>query len=341
MNLTSGNGLIAENIYTSNNLSLQPINTHYSILFLPIAAIYWLVTTIRNWCYDVGIFKSTSFDIPIISVGNLAVGGSGKTPMVEHLIRELKGEYNIAVLSRGYGRKTKGFKWVEPNLSPIETGDEPLQIKTKFQDIAVAVCEDRVAGVNRILADKPKINLILLDDAFQHRSIKPRVQILLSTYNEPYFQDYLMPAGRLRESRKGASRADAIIYTKCPANYKPIGYGKEPVFYSSIEYSATEIKGPIFGFSGLAKNEIFAKHLSSSFDVKGYKGYRDHHTFTQKDLEELKSLANGATLVCTEKDWTKIKQLKGSELIQHITITNRIEGNIDFISWLKTKINES
>ena len=313
----------------------------FAIFLSPLSAIYWLITSIRNWCYDIGVFKSTSFDVPIVSVGNLAVGGSGKTPMVEYLIRELKGEYNIATLSRGYGRKTKGFKWVEPNLSPVETGDEPLQIKTKFDDIAVAVCEDRVAGVNRILADKPKTNLILLDDAFQHRAIKPLVQILLSTYNEPYFQDYLMPAGRLRESRKGASRADATIYTKCPANCKPIGCGKEPVFYSSIEYSATEIAGPIFGFSGLAKNEIFAKHLASKYDVKGFKGYKDHYSFTQKDLEELKKIANGATLVCTEKDWMKIKQLRGSEQIQHVSITNKIEGDIDFMSWLKAKINES
>ena len=136
-------------------------------------------------------------------MGNLAIGGSGKTPMVEHLIRELKGEYNIAILSRGYGRKTKGFLWVEPKLSPIETGDEPLQIKTKFQEIAVAVCEDRVVGVQRILATRPEIDLILLDDAFQHRAIKPSLQILLSTYSKPHFRDYLLPAGRLRESRKG------------------------------------------------------------------------------------------------------------------------------------------
>ena len=314
---------------------------HYSILFLPIAAIYWLITSIRNWCYDIGVFKSTSFDVPIVSVGNLAVGGSGKTPMVEHLIRELKGEYNIATLSRGYGRKTKGFLWVEPHLSPSETGDEPLQIKKKFNDIAVAVCEDRVAGVKQILNEKPETNLILLDDAFQHRAIKPSIQILLSTYDSPYFQDYLMPVGRLRESRKGANRADATIYTKCPENYKLIQYGKEPIFHSTIKYSNTDFEGPIFGFSGLARNETFAKHLASRYDLKGFKGYRDHHTFTQKELDELKTQAKDATLVCTEKDWMKIKQLNGSEQVKHISITTTIEGKTDFLTWLKEKINES
>ena len=307
----------------------------------PLSAIYWLITTIRNWCYDIGIFKSTSFDIPIISVGNLAVGGSGKTPMVEYLIRKLKDEYNIATLSRGYGRKTNGFLWVESNLLPTKTGDEPLQIKTKFQDIAVAVCEDRVAGVKRILAEKPEINLILLDDAFQHRAIKPLVQILLSTYHNSYFQDYLMPVGRLRESRKGAKRADATIYTKCPENYKPIQFGKDPIFHSTIKYSIEGFEGPIFGFSGLAKNEIFAKHLASRYDLKGFEGYRDHHTFTQKDLDKLKTQAKDATLVCTEKDWIKIKQLDGSEQVKHISITTEIEGKTDFTTWLKAKINES
>ncbi len=134
---------------------MQSIKKYITIVHVLLAGIYWLITSVRNWCYDVGIFKSTSFNIPIISVGNLAVGGSGKTPMVEYLVRELQGEYSIVTLSRGYGRKTKGFKWVESNDSFTETGDEPLQIKSKFEHIAVAVCENRVAGVKRILADKP------------------------------------------------------------------------------------------------------------------------------------------------------------------------------------------
>lgn len=269
------------------------------------------------------------------------MGGSGKTPMVEYLIRKLKDEYNIATLSRGYGRKTNGFLWVSSHLTPTETGDEPLQIKSKFGSIAVAVCEDRVLGVRRILKEKPNIDLILLDDAFQHRAIKPQIQILLSTYRNPYFQDYQMPAGRLRESRKGAKRADAIVYTKCPEDYKPINYGQEPIFYSKIVYSDVDISGPTIGFSGLAKNGIFAKHLASKYELQEFKSYRDHYLFSQKDLDELKSLSAEATLVCTEKDWIKIKQLKGSQDVKCIPISSKIEGPTDFMSWLKAKINES
>lgn len=292
----------------------------------------------RNLFYDLGIFKSTFFDIPIISVGNLAVGGSGKTPMVEYLISELQGEYTIAVLSRGYGRKTKGFVWVEPNLSPTLTGDEPLQIKTKFQTISVAVCEDRVVGVTQILKEKPATTLILLDDAFQHRAIKPSTQLLLSTYNKPFFKDWLLPAGRLRERRNGAKRADAIIFTKCPSNYNKLYWEDKPVFYSKIVYQNPKIEGSVYGFSGLADDTLFKNHLSKTYDLQGFKSFGDHHNFTQDDMDELIKKAGGAKLVCTEKDWTKIKYLKGTESVNYVSITNTIEGQQDFIGWLKTRL---
>ena len=318
---------------------MHPIKNLQTILLAPLSAIYWLITAVRNWCYDIGIFKSTSFDIPVISVGNLAVGGSGKTPMVEYLIRELKDEYTIAILSRGYGRKTKGFRWVESNHSFAETGDEPLQIKTKFEHIAVAVCEDRVDGVKRILADKPETNLILLDDAFQHRAIKPSIQILLSTYSNPFYKDWLMPSGRLRERRKGAARADALMFTKCPENCDKLSWNSKPIFYSRIEYPQVPILGNVFGFSALANNSIFESHLKKSYTLIGFQKYSDHYSFTQKDIDLLLKKANGATLVCTEKDWIKVKEMKGSEQIKHVTIANVIEGEKDFITWLKTKIN--
>jgi tetraacyldisaccharide 4'-kinase len=308
-------------------------------LLSPLSALYWLITTVRNWCYDVGVFKSTSFDIPIISVGNLAVGGSGKTPMVEYLIRELKSEYKIATLSRGYGRKTKGFLWVEPNLSANLTGDEPLQIKTKFKDISVAVCEDRVAGVQRILAEKPEIDLILLDDAFQHRAIKPSTQLLLSTYARPFYTDYLMPSGRLRERRSGALRTDAIIFTKCPTDYEKRGWRDKPIFYSKIVYEKLPISGPIYGFSALANNSVFEQHLAENYDLKGFTGFADHHLFTQSDVDMLLKNAEGASLVCTEKDWVKTKDLKGAESIKHISISNILEGEQDFLDWLKSHIH--
>lgn len=317
----------------------------------PISAIYWLITTIRNWCYDAGILKSTSFDTPIISVGNLAVGGSGKTPMVEYLIRELQNEYNIATLSRGYGRKTNGFRWVESNSSFYETGDEPLQIKSKFQDISVAVCENRVAGVQRILAEKPEINLIILDDAFQHRAIKPQIQLLLSTYSKPFFKDWLMPSGRLRESRSGAKRADAIVFTnsghKSFKNFSN-SYNK-PLFYTvalsgvlqeKINDKIEFFSGKLFGFSALANNSAFEETLTSSYDLIGFKGFRDHYPYSQSDVDDLLKLAGKATLICTEKDWIKIKHLERVEKIKTISIRTSPTDN-GLIDWLKAKINES
>lgn len=293
----------------------------------------------RNGCYAIGIFKSTSFDIPIISVGNLAVGGSGKTPMVEYLIINLQDEYTIATLSRGYGRKTKGFRWVETNNSFMETGDEPLQIKTKFEHISVAISEDRVAGVKRILAERPEINLILLDDAFQHRAIKPSIKLLLSTYSKPFYKDWLMPSGRLRESRAGAKRADAIIFTKCPDSFRQLNWADKVIFHSKISYQKPEIEGPVYGFSGLAHNTPFEKHLAHSYDLMGFNGFSDHHRFTQNELGNLIKAAKGATLACTEKDWIKVKELAGSENVRHITIANKIEGKQDFLIWIKQQLS--
>lgn len=294
-----------------------------------------------------GIFKSTSFDVPIISVGNLAVGGSGKTPMVEYLIRELQNVYTIATLSRGYGRKTKGFRWVEANDSYTQTGDEPLQIKTKFASIAVAVCEDRIAGVQRILKDKPKTNLILLDDAFQHRAIKPRVQLVLSTYTHPFLTDWMMPSGRLRERRSGARRADAIVFTKTPnagSSYAEATQYGIPVFYTTLstelltqnQDSQTTI---IYGFSGLAVNSGFENHLKESYNLVGFSGYRDHYAYTQNDIDDIRKAAKGARIVCTEKDWIKIKDLKNTQDITPIRV--RISNEHDLINWIKAKLNES
>jgi tetraacyldisaccharide 4'-kinase len=294
---------------------------------------------LRNLFYDTGVFKSTSLEIPILSVGNIAVGGSGKTPIVEFLIRELKNDYTIAVLSRGYGRKTDGFVWVEANLSPEKTGDEPLQIKTKYNHIAVAVCEDRVAGARRILAEKPEINLIILDDAFQHRAIKPSLQLLLSVYSKPFFYDLLLPAGRLRERRNGAQRADAIIFTKCNENYTPLSWENKTIFYSKIVYQNPTIDNIVYGFSGLADNSTFKNHLTVNYNLAGFKAYPDHYSFKQKDLDDLITLAGSATLVCTEKDWIKIKHLNGQESVKHITIFHTIEGASDFVPWLKKHLN--
>ena len=308
------------------------------VLLSPIAAIYWFITSIRNWGYDQKILKSTSFEVPIISVGNLAVGGTGKTPMVEYLINLLAKKYSIVVLSRGYGRKTSGFLWVEKNQSSSQVGDEPLQIKCNYDQISVAVCENRVVGVRRILKEKPKTSLIILDDAFQHRKIQPKISLLLSTYAKPYFKDWLLPAGNLREGRHGANRADATIMTKCPENLEPISPKNKPVFYAKSNYINPDIDTPVFGFSGLANNNIFKKHLDKSYCLTGFIGFKDHHVYTQKQLDSLIEKANGATLICTQKDWVKIKDLKINHKIERVNMSHQIIESGKFDNWLIKQI---
>ncbi|MEY2924703.1 MAG: tetraacyldisaccharide 4-kinase [Bacteroidota bacterium] len=268
----------------------------------------------------------------------MAVGGSGKTPMVEYLIHHLQKDYHIAVLSRGYGRKTKGFRWVEEVSVATESGDEPLQIKRKFKTIEVAVCEDRVYGVKQILKEKPDVNLVLLDDAFQHRAIKPSTQLLLSTYDSPFFRDWIMPVGRLRECRLGAKRADAIIYTKSPKGAKPYPWKNKPVFTTKIAYNTPEIDGKVFGFSGLANNEVFKEYLSNSYNLVAFKGFRDHCTFTNNDLDELIRLAEGATLVCTEKDWVKMKDLEKAEQLRFVPIQHTLSPGFD--EWILSQLKQ-
>ena len=186
-------------------------------LLFPFAIIYDVVTTIRNFFFEVGVFKQTSFKIPVIVVGNLSVGGTGKTPQIEYLIRLLKDGFKTAVLSRGYKRKTEGFVLLNDTHSAEDVGDEPLQYFKKFQNIDVAVDANRVEGISKLITDKSP-EVILLDDAFQHRKVKGSFYILLTKYNDLFVDDFLLPAGNLRESRSGAKRADIILVTKCPEN---------------------------------------------------------------------------------------------------------------------------
>lgn len=308
------------------------------ILLSPFALIYGIITGIRNFCYDHDIFKSTAFDTPIISIGNLSTGGTGKTPMVEYLIQSLGHKYSIAVLSRGYRRKTSGFLWVEKTESPSKVGDEPLQLKTKFNEVIVAVSEDRVDGVQKICKKYPQINLILLDDAFQHRKIKPKVTLLLTTYNKPFVTDYLLPAGNLRESRLGMQRSDAIIVTKCPQNFEQIPIRHKPIFYAISSYQNPTVNQTVFGFSGLANNDIFKAHLKESYSLVGFKSYTDHHHFTQKDIDALINLAQNSVLICTEKDWIKVQHLTIKHPIEKVGISHQIQEEQKFNHWLLKQI---
>lgn len=287
--------------------------------------------SIRNFLYDKGIFKSYSFNIPIIVVGNLSVGGTGKTPQTEYLIRLLSKEFKVAVLSRGYRRKTKGYILANSSSTADTIGDEPFQIFQKFPQIDLAVDSDRRNGIeNLIKQNKPDV--IILDDAFQHRRVKAGFYILLTAFDDLYFNDLVLPAGNLRESKKGAERADVIIVTKCPNNLsdiaqnnikKKIGINK-PIYFSKIGYADSVIgrEGEISTFeikkteklllAGIAKPKPFFEYLQTGKDVE--MKFKDHHHFTDEEIERIQTLANNKIIVTTEKDYVRLKDKQINKL---------------------------
>ena len=328
----------------------------WRILLFPFAVIYNCVTFVRNKLYDFDVFKSTKFDTPTISVGNLSVGGTGKTPHIELLIKLLKNSYKISTLSRGYGRKTKGFVLADAKSKSSDIGDEPMQFYNKFHDeVNVAVCEKRVFGVSEILK-KTNSNLILLDDAFQHRAISPKVNILLTKYNDLFVNDFVLPAGNLRESRSGAGRADAIIVTKCPDNIlqneidvirkKLNKY--DNVYFSFIKYSSKivsknnslnlgEIKNNEFLLvTGIASPKPLIDFLKSKNIKLEHLKYSDHHNFSDKEIKFIQS--KGKKILTTEKDFTRLRGLL-SDLF-YISIEVEIKNDSKFKDFIKSSILE-
>lgn len=195
------------------------------LILLPLSKVYGAVTCVRNWLFDINVLRSREFPVPVVVVGNIAVGGTGKTPHTEYIVEHLRHSYHIGVLSRGYKRSTKGFVMAGPESTAREIGDEPYQIYRKYgREVTVAVCEDRCKGISEMLRLDPAINLLVLDDAFQHRYVKPTFSIVLTEYSRPLTSDHLLPYGRLRESAKGLSRADMVVVTKCPPALSPLQY---------------------------------------------------------------------------------------------------------------------
>ncbi len=303
----------------------------YAFLLYPLALIYDLVTRVRNRLFDWGLLKSTQSPIPSIIIGNLSVGGTGKTPMVEFLIGQLKKNHSIGTLSRGYGRKTSGFIRADHPCSPEEIGDEPFQLFSKFSDIEVYVGENRVEALQRIKAMKSPPNLILLDDAFQHRYVKADLTILLTTYSHPFFSDHLLPMGRLRENRGGAKRADLILVTKSPSalsltdkeaikrsiySYSTIG---TPVVFSSIAYGTPvplypglPFSGKVILLSGIAHNSQLIDYVNQTFGLIETLVYPDHHFYTDVDFARIKTIylkhkGSNPVVLTTEKDAVKVK----------------------------------
>lgn len=297
------------------------------VLLFPFAVMYDAVASIRNRLYDSGRRPSAKFELPVIGVGNLSVGGTGKTPLIEYLVRLLSDSYSIATLSRGYGRKTRGIRIAGAGDDAGTLGDEPLQFYRKFREkVVVAVGEERALAIPFIIDQHPDVNLILLDDAFQHRRVQPSFQILLTDYNHLFVQDYLLPAGRLRESRTGASRADVIIVTKCPPNISDDEmisiessirrYSRRAVFFTKICYgNVLPVGGPspyrpgkVILASGIADPAPLEAYLRQHFTLVRQFKYADHHAYSKKDLDTIcdAAAAEHAAVVTTEKDVVKM-----------------------------------
>lgn len=316
------------------------------ILF-PFAAIYGFITGLRNYFYDKGIFRSTEFDIPIIAVGNLSVGGTGKSPQVEYLLRLLSPKYKVATLSRGYKRKSSGFVLADATSSAEILGDEPFQFHKKFPNVSVAVDADRTNGINQ-LQKLVNPEVIVLDDAFQHRKVKAGLYILLTTFHELYVDDFLLPTGNLRESRRGAKRADVIIVTKCP---KDLSSAQENVirlklklknhqqlFFSFIDYddsvfsasgtkSVAEIRNQTkVLLAGIAKPKPFFYHLNSGSD--SVLEFADHHHFSDSEISEIAKKADGKRIVTTEKDYVRL-QNSGLQRLYYLPIRSTFLSEAD------------
>ena len=295
-------------------------------LLVPVSLLYGGIMQLRNTLYDQGIFKSHGFDLPVICVGNLSLGGTGKSPMIEYLISLLKSEKRVATLSRGYKRTTGGFHLLSGKETAAETGDEPLQFKTKFPEVVVAVDEKRSHGIEQLLQLEPKPEVILLDDALQHRKVSSGLNILLTPYKNLYVDDLVLPAGNLREPTSGAHRAQIIVVTKCPGNLGTeeenrirkklkLREGQE-LFFTTVAYSTNalgadssekvkELENKDFCLvTGIANPAPLVNYLKElGLEFKHLK-YPDHHNFSASELKEINK---HSLILTTEKDFMRLK----------------------------------
>lgn len=288
-------------------------------LLAPISWIYGFVVWLRNLLYDDHILHSTQVSIPTICVGNLAVGGTGKTPMSEYLISLLSSDYKVALLSRGYGRKTKGFRIANEHDTAQTIGDEPMQIHQRFPDIPVAVCADRVKGVKRLQQLFPDLQCVILDDAYQHRSLNCGFYILLTPFDRLYSNDHMLPWGRLRDLPNQSHRANVVVVTKCPPNMQPIERRivsnslklatYQQLFYSSIGYAQLALSGTPLLVTGIANPTPMYEYLCQQFPDTELMAYADHHAFSRRDIQQILEKAERyAHVVTTEKDYMRMQQ---------------------------------
>jgi len=320
----------------------------WRVLVFPFALIYGLIVWLRNKFFDWGILRSKKFDILTISVGNLSAGGAGKTPHIEYLIRLLNQDYNLATLSRGYKRKTKGFRIAKQHATALEVGDEPSQFKHKFSNITVAVDGRRRRGIKEIKKLDPYVDVILMDDAFQHRYVKPGLNILVTDYHNPYSKDYLLPTGTLREHTSGAKRADIIIVSKTPNVLSPITkrrfyheinplpnqdlfftylkYGQlRPVFESNSQEKIPQNFNSIIMVTAIANPYPLMDHLREKcYDLETIT-FPDHHTFSKSDIKKIQAVYDDVfspkkAIITTEKDATRLRSAFGNKKLKDLPL---------------------
>jgi tetraacyldisaccharide 4'-kinase len=331
---------------------LKHIKTLSQILLWPLALVYQAVTDLRNYLFDKKMIRSASFDLPVISVGNLSVGGTGKTPHIEYILYLLKYVYRVGTLSRGYGRKSHGFILADRNATARTIGDEPMIFRLKHPEAVVAVGEERVLAIPRMLLEHPDLDVILLDDAYQHRHLKPGLSILLTEYDNLFTRDKVLPAGWLRESAKHYHRADIIIVTKCPADISMADRAKimdeinpfpyQHVFFSAIAYgdlyalfrdeshqvllTAGELRRKdVILLTGIANSGKLVKYLEQKANKVYESTYKDHHNFDEYDLENIRETysnikSENKVIVTTEKDAVRLWPHRDWFLVNNIPI---------------------
>ena len=314
------------------------------IVFYPFGTILNFLTSIRNFFFDAGIFKEHTFDYLSIGIGNISLGGTGKSVLVSYLAEILSDKYTINILSRGYGRKSNGFQMANKKSSPSNLGDEPFMFFKQNQEIRVAVCNNRKEGMLRLIESTKRNskNIFILDDVYQHRWVKPKIMILLTEYSKPYFRDYLFPSGNLRESRKSARRADIIIVTKCPSELSieerenfisELNVDlKQKVFFTEIKYNEYIFgkskklpisilkKVPFILVTGIADNTLLVRELKMRGFYFKTINYKDHFTYSKKDVDKITSLSEGNLILTTEKDYYKIQDQMNSDLLFYVKI---------------------
>ncbi|MCH5308112.1 MAG: tetraacyldisaccharide 4'-kinase [Prevotella sp.] len=320
---------------------------------LPLSWLYGVGVNVRNTLFNMGVLKSRAFDVPVISVGNITVGGTGKTPHVEYLIRLLQDRCRVAVLSRGYKRSSKGYVKATLQTTMSEIGDEPYQMKRKFPKIAVAVDKDRCRGIDQLVTEDKSLDVVLLDDAFQHRYVKPGINILLVDYHRLIIYDELLPAGRLREPLDGKDRADIVIVTKCPKELKPMEYRVitkamnlfpyQQLYFTTINYEET--LRPVFNdqngtkdlkdlkdshillLTGIGSPEQISHDLASLSSHITPMTFADHHLFKQKDVEAINKTFDAQPspniIITTEKDAIRLQQAQG--------LSDKVRANLYYL----------